>query len=438
MIPIVENSRVLLFASICLPLSTPDRLDGVTRIGYAAVVNTPTRALAFILLVIAVAASPLRAEDDGAVIRIRLAERIRISERTNLSARVDGRYAGLLNRQVSGYLTRAEGTRYEGRFFLYEQARRDARQVARPIDRSVTSSLRITESTLFAGASGYPTLQDLLSLPGRELRRGDRWSAPATILLDPRREGRPLRLPVAVDYQLVGVEPWNGAPAYRIEARFATRFPLPPREGEGPAVRYDGTIASVRGSHSLTIMLPADGADAFYRDEVREEYRFGDGSTLLHEGHVLLFMTGLSAGPLERIASDVEEALRADEVSGVTVDRTSTGVRITIDSLRFVADRAVLLPDERPRLDAIAAALARAEGSRFLIVGHTADVGTPESQQSLSVERAELVASALALRGVSPERMDVEGRGGREPVASNDDEQGRAANRRVEIYVVEE
>jgi len=400
--------------------------------------NTRIRTFAFIVLAIAAAASPVGAQDDGVTIRIRLPERIRVSERSNLSTRVDGRYAGLLNRQVSGYLTRSEGTRYEGRFFLYEQTRRDTLQVARPIDRSVESSLRITESTLFAESVGYPALSDLLSLPNRALRRGERWTAPATISLDPRREGGLLRLPVTVDYEFVGSEPWNGAPAYRVEARFATRFPLPPREDGEPAVDYAGSITSVRGSHRLTIMLPVDGTDAFSRDEVREEYRFHDGTTLLHEGHVLLFMTGLSAEPLTRIASEVEAVLRTDEVAGVSVDRTSTGVRLTIESLRFVADRAVLLPDERPRLDAIAAALATVEGSRFLVVGHTADVGTPESQLALSIDRAELVASELGRRGVSPERMDVEGRGGTEPVASNDDEPGRARNRRVEIYVVEE
>jgi len=48
------------------------------------------------------------------------------------------------------------------------------------------------------------------------------------------------------------------------------------------------------------------------------------------------------------------------------------------------------------------------------------------------------VRDYLSARGVSPSRMRVDGRGSREPVASNDTEAGRAANRRVEIFLSEQ
>ena len=401
---------------------------------------TPIRTFALSLLLAFQLVPHASAEEAGSTITLRLPERIQISERSNLSTRENGRYAGLLNRQVTGYLTRSKGEEYEGRFFLYEQVRRDMQQVARPVDRSIESSLRMTSSTLFENARNYPSIQQLLRLPGANLRPGARWQAPAWISIDPRRAANPLRLPIVIEYHFVGSENWNGSPAFRVEAQFATRYPLPPSDDpEAPVVEYNGDIVSVRGSHRLTIMLPESGGSvAFLRDNLQEQYRFSDATELAHEGHTLLFLNGLLVEEQVRIAREVEESIASDEIEGVSVDRTSTGVRLTIDSLQFLPDQAVLLPGERSRLDSVATALERIEDSRFLVVGHTADVGSTESQQRLSVERARLIAAELAARGVSPDRIDVEGRGGSEPAASNATEPGRALNRRVEIYIVED
>jgi outer membrane protein OmpA-like peptidoglycan-associated protein len=73
----------------------------------------------------------------------------------------------------------------------------------------------------------------------------------------------------------------------------------------------------------------------------------------------------------------------------------------------------------------------------FLVVGHTADIGLPDAQQELSVRRAGTVVDELTARGIDADRLLFEGRGGTEPVASNDTETGRAQNRRVEILVLE-
>jgi len=403
-------------------------------------VYTRTKALAFSLLLAFQFVSQTPAEESSSAITLRLPERIRISERSNLSTRENGRYAGLLNRQVTGYLTRDKGEEYDGRFFLYEQVRRDMQQIARPVDRSIESTLRMTATTIFEDASSYPSIQHLLDLPAANLLPGARWQAPAWISIDPRRDANPLRLPVLIEYHFAGTEDWNGAPAYRVEAQFATRYPIPPSDDpNAPVVDYVGEIASVRGSHRLTIMLPQSGDSvAFLRDQIQEQYRFSDGTELVHEGHTLLFLNGLRVEDQDRIAREVEQSIASDAIEGVSVERTNTGVRLTIDSLQFLPDQAVLLPGERPRLESIASALKRVEESRFLVVGHTADVGSTESQLRLSVERAGLIASERAARGVSPDAIDVEGRGGSEPAASNATEAGRALNRRVEIYIVEE
>ncbi len=140
--------------------------------------------------------------------------------------------------------------------------------------------------------------------------------------------------------------------------------------------------------------------------------------------------------------AETEESLRdrlpAERIPDVKIERRREGVALTLEKLHFIPDRAELLPEEVPRLDAIAAALGALTEKNFLVIGHTADVGTAESQLILSEERAKRVADALAERGIDPGRFLYTGRGGTVPVAPNDTEEGRARNRRVEILILEQ
>ena len=70
-----------------------------------------------------------------------------------------------------------------------------------------------------------------------------------------------------------------------------------------------------------------------------------------------------------------------------------------------------------------------------MIVGHTCNIGGDAYNLTLSKQRAKSVESALAASGIEPSRMKVSWQGMREPLASNDTEEGRAKNRRVEIKI---
>jgi outer membrane protein OmpA-like peptidoglycan-associated protein len=253
-------------------------------------------------------------------------------------------------------------------------------------------------------------------------------------------DGTPvLNLPVKVTYVYRGTEVWNGVLSHRIEAHFSSRYPLQLTEEEkedGPSVDYQGPITSTSGSHQLTIMIPTEGdLLLFIRDEINAAYQFGDGTGNSYRGHSLLFVNRLTTENRDRIAESVEEELREEDIE---IDETDTGVRLTINALRFLPDQAELLPQEKPRLDSIARSLSRVGDARFLIVGHTADIGSEASQQRLSEERAEVIARELVARGIDPNRLDLQGRGGTEPVASNETEAGRRQNRRVEVYILEQ
>ena len=102
--------------------------------------------------------------------------------------------------------------------------------------------------------------------------------------------------------------------------------------------------------------------------------------------------------------------------------------------------RWVLLAGSLPTADeawiaAFADGLRASPNADVRIIGHTDSTGSDAINNPLSLERATSVRNYLADRGVNAAHVQVSGRGSREPIASNDTAEGRAHNRRVEIYV---
>lgn len=112
-------------------------------------------------------------------------------------------------------------------------------------------------------------------------------------------------------------------------------------------------------------------------------------------------------------------------------------LKLTMNSeVSFDFNSAQIKSTFRPPLDKIADILQRYPRSQITIVGHTDSVGAEQYNQELSNRRAIAVADYLVARGVAAARLGTEGRGELEPRASNDSADGRALNRRVEVFVV--
>jgi outer membrane protein OmpA-like peptidoglycan-associated protein len=120
-----------------------------------------------------------------------------------------------------------------------------------------------------------------------------------------------------------------------------------------------------------------------------------------------------------------------------TVREEQRGMVITLSgSVLFPSGGATLSPIARQSLDQVAEALKQqAPEQQLIIEGHTDSRGSDATNERLSQERAQAVASYLATRGVDSSRIQVVGRGEEQPIASNDTTDGRASNRRVEIVV---
>ncbi|MFL6707233.1 MAG: OmpA family protein [Massilia sp.] len=139
---------------------------------------------------------------------------------------------------------------------------------------------------------------------------------------------------------------------------------------------------------------------------------------------------------MEQQKQAMEQATRG---TGVQVSQTQDN-RLKLDipsDISFDTGRADIKNNFRPVLEQFAGTLNSNPGTTVTIIGHTDSTGSPAINDPLSLDRAARTRDYLTMRGVEPQRIIIDGRGEREPIASNDDPTGRARNRRVEIYVAE-
>jgi outer membrane protein OmpA-like peptidoglycan-associated protein len=103
----------------------------------------------------------------------------------------------------------------------------------------------------------------------------------------------------------------------------------------------------------------------------------------------------------------------------------------------FASGRSTLSPTLIRVLGQFSTTLQQNPATQVSIIGHTDSSGSDAINNPLSFDRANATRDYLVSRGVSATRIATDGRGSREPIADNGTPQGRAMNRRVEIYVAE-
>lgn len=131
------------------------------------------------------------------------------------------------------------------------------------------------------------------------------------------------------------------------------------------------------------------------------------------------------------------KAMEADKIVFVDATAMQKGLaergRIDLYGIRFDLDKDVIRPESQPTLDEMAKLLRANPPLRLQVVGHTDAQGNEAHNKDLSQRRSVAVIGALVKAGVDPRRLSTRGAGASEPVAPNDNEAGRAKNRRVEL-----
>jgi outer membrane protein OmpA-like peptidoglycan-associated protein len=126
------------------------------------------------------------------------------------------------------------------------------------------------------------------------------------------------------------------------------------------------------------------------------------------------------------------EEMQQDIQASAILDKLNKEGHIAL-YINFETGKSDIKPESQKIIDQVASMLVQNNGLKVSIEGHTDNVGTPASNQTLSTGRANAVVAALINKGIEKSRLTAKGWGQTKPVADNKTEDGKAKNRRVEI-----
>lgn len=130
------------------------------------------------------------------------------------------------------------------------------------------------------------------------------------------------------------------------------------------------------------------------------------------------------------------EAIEGAKVETVQDVNNLQAIKVTFDNgILFATNKSELSPASRDALAKFATSLKNSPDTDITIYGHTDNTGTRAVNERISNERADAVANFLVGQGISRSRITTEGLAYDQPVADNNTAEGRAQNRRVEVYI---
>lgn len=376
-------------------------------------------------------------------------------ERTDLRRYDNGRYIGLLSREVRSFINQDEHPKYknfyQGDFYVLEKTKRNSFEVTLGINEAIPSSFTISEdgNLTMIEDNGFPSFRSFPTFPKDKIKIGDKWNATAERAVDPLNKGIITRLPIYIQYQYTGDGKYHDEDIFILKAQWATRYGISYFDSQG-----DRELKSAMGSHKADIYVSKKtGCALLVRDIVDETFVYQDGNKINFQGFITLFTEYPPAvdreiiiPTLNRIAKNNDDKNDDDtqkdffkdkDVPDISYENTNRGIRLTIQNLQFKPNSSELLPGEENRLNQIAKVLKQAKNSMFLVEGHTASTGNISGEKQLSVERAYTIAEELIKRGISAEKFIYKGSGSSKPIATNETPEGMAKNRRVEITILE-
>lgn len=175
-------------------------------------------------------------------------------------------------------------------------------------------------------------------------------------------------------------------------------------------------------------ILRADVADPAYN--LATDSATGATKQMLEEGpKYSIHIAQMGYDTLDMAIANIGDSLNIQLVP------VKKGEVFIVKNLFFATNKTRILSRSEEALNDLYMYLARNPQVRIKIIGHTDSVGKDEANQKLSDGRANEVMKDLIERGISADRLQAEGRGETQPIDTNDTEEGRQNNRRVEIEI---
>jgi outer membrane protein OmpA-like peptidoglycan-associated protein len=160
--------------------------------------------------------------------------------------------------------------------------------------------------------------------------------------------------------------------------------------------------------------------------------QFGD--TVL--GAIIGAAVGGTAGVLIGNYMDKQADEMQNDIKDAKIERIGEGIKITFDSgILFATNSSTLEQQAKMNINKLAIILNKYPDTNILVTGHTDFDGKDEYNQTLSEKRAKSVSDYTVIQGIQSSRLSIFGLGESEPIASNETEEGKHLNRRVEIAI---
>lgn len=213
-------------------------------------------------------------------------------ERTDLRRYDNGKYTGLVSREVRSFIAETENddgsVLYDGNFFVDEATKRNMVSVNDGLNEAIPSEFKILKdgSLIMITDNGYPSFRSFPTYTEKKIYFGDKWQAKATRAVDPLNKGIVTKMPIYVEYCYQSDSTVEGEEVYVLTAQWATRY------GAKFYLDFGGDrdLLEAQGSHKATIYVSKRTGNALIiRDVVDEYFVYSDGNKVAFKGSIALF-----------------------------------------------------------------------------------------------------------------------------------------------------
>lgn len=240
-------------------------------------------------------------------------------ERTNLRRYDNGKYIGLVSREVRSFISQQdspnENTKsdysYDGNFYVTEETKQNSSEVKDGIYKAVPSAFYISKdgTLIMTKDNGYPSFRSFPSFTQKNILPGDVWEAEAERAVDPLNKGVVTKMLMNVQYTFVGEETYHEQNVYKIKAEWATRYGITYWDFGG-----DLELKSATGFHKATILVSKEsGNSILVNDLVDETFVYRDGNKYQFKGTIILFTEYPPAVDKEKIIISLQRVALVDE-----------------------------------------------------------------------------------------------------------------------------
>ncbi|HYN76808.1 MAG TPA: OmpA family protein [Lamprocystis sp. (in: g-proteobacteria)] len=196
-------------------------------------------------------------------------------------------------------------------------------------------------------------------------------------------------------------------------------------DGSGMTETGTGAAIGTAAGAALGAVIGSQGANA------------GRGALIGAVGGALI--GGMAGAYMEQQRKDFEKALATEIASGVIRVEKLPNDQVLVGmtgETTFEVDSDQIKPGFYSTMDRISAIVNKYGKTSLVVAGHTDNTGSVEHKRQVSERRAGSVAGYMEGQGVVPQRIAASGYGKSQPIATNDTDNGRRLNRRVDITIV--